>query len=147
MPRGTLEVLLVSAKGLDDTDFLSNMDPYAVVTCRTQEKKSSVAKGQGSSPEWNETFLFTVSSGVTEIRIKLMDSDNFSSDDFVGEAIIPLEPAFVVEAMPPAAYNVVKDEQYCGEIRVGLKFFPQENCEREFGNEDNLGGWKESSFD
>ncbi|XP_075510833.1 16 kDa phloem protein 2-like [Primulina tabacum] len=147
MPRGMLEVLLVSAKGLDDTDFLSNMNTYAVLTCRTQEKNSSVAKGQGSSPEWNETFLFTVSSGVTEIGIKIMDSDNFSIDDFVGEAIIPLEPVFVEEAMPPAAYNVVKDERYRGEIRVGLKFVPQENCKREFGDAENIGGWRESSFD
>ncbi|XP_073045153.1 16 kDa phloem protein 2-like [Primulina eburnea] len=134
MPRGTLEVL-VSAKGLDDADFLC------------ARKKSSVTKGQGSSPEWNETFLFTVSIGVTEIRIKIMDSDNFSSDDFVGEAIIPLEPVFVEEAMPPAAYNLVKDEQYRGEIIVGLKFVPQEKCEKEFGDADNFGGRKESSFD
>lgn len=77
MVRGTLEVLLVGAKGLENTDFLSkfalsntfivlcralasymidsilvsaidptdNMDPYAVITCRTQEQKSSVSTG------------------------------------------------------------------------------------------------------
>lgn len=42
--------------------------------------------GKGTTPEWNETFVFTLSDGVSEIKIKVMDSDNFSEDDFVGEA-------------------------------------------------------------
>ncbi|KAK4338395.1 hypothetical protein RND71_042882 [Anisodus tanguticus] len=57
MGRGKL---LVGAKGLDNTDFLNNMDPYVILTCRSQEKKSSVASGKGSEPEWNETFDFSV---------------------------------------------------------------------------------------
>ena len=75
MPVGTLEVLLISAKGLENTDYLckfplpfnfgsifqlfwclwniliviliwsGNMDPYVVLTCRSQEQKSSIASG------------------------------------------------------------------------------------------------------
>ncbi|KAL2544091.1 C2 domain-containing protein [Forsythia ovata] len=86
MVRGTLEVLLVSAKGLENTDFLSNMDPYVIITCRTQEHKSSVASGKGSDPEWNENFVFALSDDVPELLIKIMDSDGTSEDDFVGEA-------------------------------------------------------------
>ncbi|KAK6142842.1 hypothetical protein DH2020_023190 [Rehmannia glutinosa] len=122
------------------------MDPYAILTCRTQEKKSSVASGDGSCPEWNETFLFTVSGGVTELKIKLFDKDTFTEDDLVGEATIPLEPVFAEESVPPMSYNVVKDEQYCGEIRVGLKFTQQRS--RGFcADEENLGGWRQSSMD
>ncbi|XP_030538241.1 elicitor-responsive protein 3 [Rhodamnia argentea] len=146
MPQGKLEVLLVGAKGLENTDFLSNMDPYVIITCRTQEKKSSVASGKGTDPEWNETFLFTVSHGVSELKLKLMDSDNFSSDDFVGEVTIPLDPVFEEGNVPPTSYNVVKDEEYCGEIRIGLTFTPEESNEREFQPEESYGGWKESSF-
>ncbi|PIN02327.1 putative Ca2+-dependent phospholipid-binding protein [Handroanthus impetiginosus] len=148
MAEGTLEVLLVSAKGLENTDFLSGMDPYAILTCRTQEKKSGVASGEGSCPEWNETFLFTISEGVTELKIKIMDKDTFSADDFVGEATIPLEPVFLEESIPTMSYNVVKDETYCGEIRVALKFTKQESRNRGFeGEEENLGGWRQSSFE
>ncbi|PHU28247.1 Elicitor-responsive protein 3 [Capsicum chinense] len=86
MVRGKLEVLLVSAKGLENTDFLNNMDPYVVLTCRTQEQKSSVASGKGSDPEWNETFIFSISEGVEELFLKIMDSDSIGEDDFVGEA-------------------------------------------------------------
>ncbi|KAI5647284.1 hypothetical protein M9H77_33289 [Catharanthus roseus] len=145
MPQGTLEVLLICAKGLENTDFLSNMDPYVIFTCRTQEKKSGVASGKGSDPEWNETFLFTVSEGVSELKIKIMDSDNLNEDDFVGEATIPLEPVLMEGNVPPTSYNVVKDDQYCGEIRVGLTFTPEESYETTYGEEENMGGWKQSS--
>jgi len=42
--------------------------------------------GKGSNPEWNETFVFSVSDNISEITIKLMDSDTLTEDDFVGEA-------------------------------------------------------------
>ncbi|MQL74472.1 hypothetical protein Taro_006845 [Colocasia esculenta] len=144
MPRGTLEVLLVGAKGLEDTDFLSKMDPYAILKCRTQEQRSSIASGKGSNPEWNESFIFTISDHVTDLTIKLMDSDTFSEDDFVGEATIPLEPLFMEGSLPPTIYNVVKDQEYRGEIKVGLTFKPEEYSTQSY-EEENFGGWKESS--
>jgi Ca2+-dependent lipid-binding protein len=42
--------------------------------------------GKGCEPEWNETFVFTVSDGAAELFIKLLDSDGGTDDDFVGEA-------------------------------------------------------------
>ncbi|CAL5401074.1 unnamed protein product [Camellia sinensis] len=132
MPHGTLEVLLLGAKDIENTDFFSNMDPYAIITCLTQEKRSSVASGKGTTPEWNETFLFTISDDVSELRIKIMDSDNLTQDDFVGEATIPLESLFHEGSIPPTSYNVTKDEQYCGEIRVGLTFTHQSTSTAKF---------------
>ncbi|KAJ4812022.1 Calcium-dependent lipid-binding (CaLB domain) family protein [Rhynchospora pubera] len=124
MVRGTLEVLLVGAKGLENTDFLNNMDPYALIICRTQEQRSSVASGKGTDPDWNETFVFSTSDDVTELIIKLMDSD-VDSDDFVGEASIPLEAVYVEGNIPTTVYNVVKDGEYRGEIKIGLTFNPE----------------------
>uniref|UniRef100_A0A2P2LDG9 Uncharacterized protein MANES_02G025000 n=2 Tax=Rhizophora mucronata TaxID=61149 RepID=A0A2P2LDG9_RHIMU len=152
MPRGTLEVLLVGAKGLENTDFLNNMDPYVILTCRSQEQKSSVASGTGSEPEWNENFVFTLSDGVTELTLKILDSDTSTGDDFVGEATIPLDPVFLEGSLPPAGYSVVKNGEYCGEIRVGLTFSPEEEliirknaAAATAGEEESFGGWKESS--
>ncbi|XP_060207105.1 elicitor-responsive protein 3 isoform X1 [Lycium barbarum] len=145
MTRGKLEVLLVGAKGLDNTDFFNNMDPYVVLTCRSQEKKSSVAAGKGSEPEWNETFVFSISEGVEELFLKIMDSDSVGEDDFVGEAKIAIEPVFSEGSIPTTCYNVVKDEEYCGEIRVGLTFTPEEYSERGC-EEESFGGWNESSY-
>ncbi|XP_050384929.1 16 kDa phloem protein 2-like isoform X1 [Argentina anserina] len=144
MPHGTLEVLLVKAKDLEDDDFLGKMDPYVILTLRTQEKKSSVVQGQGSEPEWNETFQFTVSSDdVTELSIKIMDKDTFSSDDFVGEATIPLETVFMQGSIEPTKYNVVNEnKEYHGEITVGLTFTQSSR----HGEEESYGGYKESSY-
>lgn len=41
---------------------------------------------QGTEPHWNETFLFTISDFQCDLALKIMDSDNFTQDDFVGEA-------------------------------------------------------------
>ncbi|XP_062183670.1 16 kDa phloem protein 2-like isoform X2 [Phragmites australis] len=125
MVHGKLEVLLICAKGLEDTDFLNNMDPYVVLTCRTQEQKSSVAKGAGSEPEWNETFVFTVSDDTPQLNLKIMDSD-LTNDDFVGEATVPLEPVFQEGSLPPTVHQVIKEEIYCGEIKLALTFTPAE---------------------
>uniref|UniRef100_A0A0C9SAF4 TSA: Wollemia nobilis Ref_Wollemi_Transcript_3741_851 transcribed RNA sequence n=1 Tax=Wollemia nobilis TaxID=56998 RepID=A0A0C9SAF4_9CONI len=146
MPSGTLEVLLVNAERLQNTDVLCNMDPYVVIKCRTQEQKSSVASGKGSNPEWNERFVFSISEGVNELTLKILDSDAANSDDLVGEATIPLEGLFMEGSLPPAPYNVVlPDQSYCGEIRVGLTFTPkrEDECCEEAGE---IGGWKESSY-
>ncbi|CAA7038995.1 unnamed protein product [Microthlaspi erraticum] len=143
MPHGTLEVVLVSAKGLEDTDFLNSMDPYVLFTCRTQERKSGISSGQGTSPEWNETFLFTVSEGTTELIAKIFDKDAGIVDDSVGEATIPLEPVFMEGEIPPMAYNVVKNEEYKGEIWLALSFKPSENGRGGFEDE-SYGGWKNS---
>ncbi|KAL5207983.1 hypothetical protein ABZP36_032418 [Zizania latifolia] len=142
MVHGTLEVLLVGAKGLENTDYLCNMDPYAILKCRSQEQRSSIASGKGSNPEWNENFVFTVSDLATELLIKLLDSDTGSADDFVGEATIPLEAVYTEGSIPPTAYNVVKGEHYCGEIKVGLTFTPEDVRNR--GLPDDFGGWKQS---
>ncbi|KAI3847527.1 hypothetical protein MKW98_011044 [Papaver atlanticum] len=143
MPSGTLDVVLISAKGLENTDYLCNMDPYAVLTLRTQEKKSSVAAGKGSDPEWNESFVFTVSEGASELVIKLLDSDAGTEDDVVGEATIPLEPVFEGGSVPEAVYNVVKDQEYCGEIKLSLVFRSEES--RGVGEEEETyGGWNQS---
>uniref|UniRef100_A0ACD5YT80 Uncharacterized protein n=1 Tax=Avena sativa TaxID=4498 RepID=A0ACD5YT80_AVESA len=142
MVHGTLEVLLIGAKGLENTDYLCNMDPYAILKCRSQEQRSSIASGKGSNPEWNESFVFTVLDRATDLVIKLMDSDSGTADDFVGEATIPLEALYTEGSIPPTAYNVVKDEHYCGAIKVGLSFTPEDVLGR--GLPEDVGGWKQS---
>ncbi|KAL6844206.1 hypothetical protein ACP4OV_025879 [Aristida adscensionis] len=140
MVQGKLEVLLVCAKALEDTDFLNNMDPYVILTCRTQEQKSSVAKGAGSEPEWNETFVFTIADETPELNLKIMDSD-ITNDDFVGEATIPLEAVFQEGSLPPTVHRVVKDEKYCGEIKLALTFTPATETRRTEYEEGTYSSW------
>ncbi|KAK8967508.1 Elicitor-responsive protein 3 [Platanthera guangdongensis] len=116
------------------------MDPYAILTCRTQEQRSSTATAamcvahdnmfltdtsKGSEPEWNETFVFNVSDDVPEVAIKLMDSDALSNDDFVGESKI-------LSVFHPC----------CGPIIYGPESVREDN--RGYG-EENYRGWRGSS--
>jgi len=99
------------------SQWAASIDPYVILTYRTQEHKSTVQKGaslanltqhlliyvpfyvwwlelisvlwipdSGSKPQWNENFLFTVSDSTSELNLKIMDKDNFTQDDFLGEA-------------------------------------------------------------
>ncbi|WZZ85950.1 hypothetical protein YC2023_114529 [Brassica napus] len=146
MPHGTLEVVLVSAKGLEDSDFLNSMDPYVLLTCRTQDQKSNVASGQGTTPEWNETFIFNSRVRLLTARCSRCGKkkhDVGTEDDPLGEATISLEAVFLEGDIPPSAYNVVKDEEFKGEIWIALSFKPSENRSRGF-EEESYGGWKNS---
>ncbi|KAL3717777.1 hypothetical protein ACJRO7_002995 [Eucalyptus globulus] len=159
MAVGVLEVLLVSAKGLGNTDFfdglIGKMDPYVLIQYKTQERKSSIARGQGSNPSWGEKFTFRVEypgegdHHQFKLNLKIMDKDTFSADDYIGSATIFLEDflALGVEngtaELHPSKYRVVRmDQSYCGEIQVGLTF----NLREEPEINEEYGGWKQSEY-
>ncbi|XP_072998147.1 elicitor-responsive protein 1 isoform X2 [Typha latifolia] len=136
MGKGILEVLLVDAKGLQDTDLLGKIDPYVLIQYRSQERKSSIARGQGRNPSWNETFKFQVNSpGANhqhKLVLKIMDHDTFTSDDYIGEAAITVTDIIALGMekgmmeQHPCKYRVVLgDGTYYGEIQVGITFKAQ----------------------
>ncbi|KAJ3668964.1 hypothetical protein LUZ60_010914 [Juncus effusus] len=132
MAKGILEVLLVDAKGLSDSDFLAGkIDPYCMIQYRSQEHKSSTKHGAGKNPVWNETFRFTVNGSDLQhsLVLKLWDYDTFSRDDYIGEAKINVTDLIAIgmekgyKEQHPAKYSVVlADKSYCGEIKVGISF-------------------------
>ncbi|KAJ9684267.1 hypothetical protein PVL29_016653 [Vitis rotundifolia] len=154
MTIGMLEVSLLDARGLQDTDFLGRIDPYVVIQYKNQERKSSVARGDGGSPVWNEKFTFRVEypggEGQYKLVLKIMDKDTFSADDFLGQASIYLEDLLALGVengkaeLHPCKYRVVQtDQTYCGEIRVGINFTPKVKEEKD---EIQVGGWRESDY-
>ncbi|RZC82823.1 hypothetical protein C5167_045608, partial [Papaver somniferum] len=57
MVDGLLEVVLVDAAGFKDTEcFFGGIDPYVLIKYKSHERESSVARGEGSKPMWNEKF-------------------------------------------------------------------------------------------
>ncbi|OVA14112.1 C2 calcium-dependent membrane targeting [Macleaya cordata] len=147
MPQGKLEIVLISALGLEKTDLLDEMESYAILTCGSQEQKSTIAKeiiadaAGKMAPTWNETFVFNITEGTSELTVKLMDKDHITKDDFLGQAIIPLSPFLFHEdkSLTPT-YNVIKDEKYCGTLLVTIKFFPDEECS---AREKSCGGFED----
>lgn len=152
MGRGVLEVHLVDAKGLFGSDFLGKIDPYVVVQYRSQERKSSTSRDEGRNPSWNEVFRFQINSsaanGQHKLFLRIMDHDNFSSDDFLGQATINVTDLITLgmesgsSQQNPAKYSVVSaDNSYHGEIRVGISFTATKVEE----DGAQVGGWMHSS--
>ncbi|KAL5973327.1 hypothetical protein ACLOJK_029977 [Asimina triloba] len=152
---GILEVQLVDARGLRETELFGKMDPYVILQYRSEERKSDVARGQGRNPTWNEIFTFRVEHGggaddESDLVLRIMDKDTFSADDFVGEATIPLKGLIAVGVqngiaeLKPSEYRVIlPDGRYHGEIKVGVTFTPKVQEEKD----QDFGGWKQSSKD
>ncbi|KAJ6803018.1 elicitor-responsive protein 1 isoform X2 [Iris pallida] len=154
MGKGILEVQLVDAKGLADTDAFGSSDPYVIIQYRNQERKSSVARGgagQGTSPIWNETFKFLVQypgvEGQHKLTLRIMDEDTFTADDFIGEATINVADVITlgfengIGEMHTTKHRVVlADQTYCGEIKVGVKFTPKVEVDQG----EDFGGWSHS---
>ncbi|KAI5434469.1 16 kDa phloem protein 1 [Lathyrus oleraceus] len=153
MTIGFMEVHLLKAKGLQESDIFARMDPYVMLQYKNQEKKSNVVHEGGSNLEWNEKFVFRVeypgSGDQYKLNLKIMDRDVFTADDFVGQAIIYVKDLLAegVEKgsaiLRPRKYSVVRaDNSYCGEIEVGINFTRKE----EDSTDGEYGGWKDSEY-
>ncbi|KAI7751231.1 hypothetical protein M8C21_021300 [Ambrosia artemisiifolia] len=154
MTIGILEVNVVDARGLSRTDFLNKIDPYVLIQYRSQEHKTSIAKGQGSNPKWNEKFKFRVeypgADKQPKLVLKIMDHDTFSSDDYIGQTTVYLKEVLeqgVADGsaeLRPQKYRVVGSSQnYCGDMQVGITFTPRVETQT-YAQE--FGGWKESQW-
>lgn len=133
MAIGIMKVKLVSAKGLKRSHLLGRIDPYVWLQYRNQECKSSVAKGQGHNPKWNEKFKYRVDYPVADeqykLILKIMDHNKYTEDDYLGEAKIYVKELIELglekgkARLRPQKYRVVyTDLAYCGEIQVGITF-------------------------
>ncbi|XP_024993072.1 elicitor-responsive protein 1-like [Cynara cardunculus var. scolymus] len=154
MTIGLMEVNLADAHGLSKYDFFHKIDPYVLIQYRDQEHKSSIAKGEGSNPKWNQKFTFRVEyPGADEqpkLVFKIMDHDTFSPDDYVGQTTMYLKEVLAVGVEKGKSelllqkYRVVdKNQSYRGDIRVGLTFTPRVETE---SHAQEFGGWKESQW-
>ncbi|KAI5007284.1 hypothetical protein ZWY2020_047232 [Hordeum vulgare] len=155
MGRGLLEVHLVDAKGLPSTDFLGKIDPYVIVQYRSQERKSSTARDAGRNPSWNEVLRFQINNSSAanaqdKLFFRIMDHDNFSRDDFLGQATINVTDLISIgmesgtSQLNPAKYRVVTaDNSYHGEIKIGITFTAAKvDAHGKIGEDGaQVGGW------
>ncbi|KAH7430104.1 hypothetical protein KP509_09G084100 [Ceratopteris richardii] len=120
--HGVLDVHLIEAHGLLDSDALGKSDPYAAIYCHKDIQRSRVIE-RSLNPVWNEHFRFNVNNEVTEVLIKLFDKDDMRSDDPLGNVVIPLDKVFADGETAPMKYKVLGSKgQPQGDVSVALKF-------------------------
>ena len=124
---GMLRVEVRLASGLLAADLSGFSDPYVVVHCAGQRRKTRVIS-QTLEPVWEQTFEIKgnledfLSSGV---RFEVFDWDELGMDDVLGECKVKLPPELMLQTAPSARdYEERLSPQ--GRLVFGLTWVPEE---------------------
>lgn len=86
---GRLDVRVVAARNLADTQWVSKPDPYCIVRVENQKHKTTV-KENNLNPEWNEVFKFVVSDHQSAQVVVEVWNKNVVSDELMGSYSLSL---------------------------------------------------------
>ena len=117
--RGDKYVLIaniIEALGVASADKTGSSDPFVTVKFGTKEETSKHCK-QTLNPIWDETLrLHDVNSHVADrdsVEVSVWDHDRWGDPDFLGIAVVPLEPLFDdLHSVKRYACNLTEDSRY-----------------------------------
>jgi len=99
---GRLDVRVVEARNLADTQWISKPDPYVIISLENQRHKTKVMDNQ-TSPKWDEVFKFTVADeNSSQLRMELWNK-NVVNDELLGMYVL---------SIANLKRGIVKDEWY-----------------------------------
>ncbi|XP_057976589.1 probable ADP-ribosylation factor GTPase-activating protein AGD11 isoform X2 [Malania oleifera] len=87
---GLIKVNVVRGTNLAVRDVVTS-DPYVILTLGHQSMKTRVIKSN-LNPVWNESLLLSIPDTIPPLKLLVYDKDTFSTDDFMGEAEIDIQP-------------------------------------------------------
>ncbi|XP_038710940.1 probable ADP-ribosylation factor GTPase-activating protein AGD11 isoform X2 [Tripterygium wilfordii] len=87
---GYVKVNVVKGTNLAVRDVMSS-DPYVILALGDQSVKTRVIKNN-LNPVWNESLMLSIPEHIPPLKILVYDKDKFSTDDFMGEAEIDVQP-------------------------------------------------------
>ncbi|KAM7263092.1 hypothetical protein ACFE04_000775 [Oxalis oulophora] len=87
---GLIKVNVVKGTNLAVRDVMTS-DPYVILSLGHQSVKTKVIKSS-LNPVWNESLMLSIPENVPPLKILVYDKDTFSTDDFMGEAEIDIQP-------------------------------------------------------
>jgi stromal membrane-associated protein len=102
---GLIKVNVVRGSNLAVRDMMSS-DPYVVLSLGDQSVKTRVIK-KNLNPVWNEQLMLSIPEDVPPLKLLVYDKDRFTTDDFMGEAEIDIQP--LVSAAKASESNKIED--------------------------------------
>mmetsp|Transcript_2180 Transcript_2180/g.3842 ORF Transcript_2180/g.3842 Transcript_2180/m.3842 type:complete len:160 (-) Transcript_2180:1257-1736(-) len=90
---GVVEVKIVSAYGVINTDAKGKSDPYCVLHLGSHQLTKTSVEKDTLSPVWNHLYTFVLCGSISnseKLLFEVYDKDRFTKDDFMGKIEIPL---------------------------------------------------------
>ncbi|OMP00915.1 C2 calcium-dependent membrane targeting [Corchorus capsularis] len=87
---GLIKVNVVKGTNLAVRDMMTS-DPYVILSLGQQSVKTRVIKNN-LNPVWNESLMLSIPENIPPLRVLVYDKDTFSTDDFMGDAEIDIQP-------------------------------------------------------
>ncbi|KAF3448784.1 hypothetical protein FNV43_RR09497 [Rhamnella rubrinervis] len=87
---GLIMVNVVKGTNLAVRDVMTS-DPYVILALGHQSVKTRVIKNN-LNPVWNESLMLSIPEHIPPLKVIVYDKDTFSTDDFMGEAEIDIQP-------------------------------------------------------
>lgn len=87
---GLIKVNVVKGTNLAVRDVMTS-DPYVILTLGHQSMKTRVIKNN-LNPVWNEKLMLSIPEHIPPLKVIVYDKDTFSTDDFMGQAEIDIQP-------------------------------------------------------
>jgi len=112
-------------------------DPYAKITIGAQQFTTKPHSGGGKNPEWNEDFVFDISS-EKEAEIEVMDKDTVGNDKFMGRCQVNLMDWISNGSFDGTLELVDKVGKPVGSLTVSVKFDRSGGRNREMVPSNNV---------
>ncbi|KAG4947380.1 putative ADP-ribosylation factor GTPase-activating protein AGD11 [Glycine max] len=90
---GLIKVNVVKGTHLAIRDVMTS-DPYVILSLGHQSVKTRVIKSN-LNPVWNESLMLSIPENIPPLKVLVYDKDTFSTDDFMGEAEIDIQPLVI----------------------------------------------------
>eukprot|EP00246_Nothoceros_aenigmaticus_P008715 TRINITY_DN2365_c1_g2_i1.p1 TRINITY_DN2365_c1_g2~~TRINITY_DN2365_c1_g2_i1.p1 ORF type:complete len:237 (-),score=42.55 TRINITY_DN2365_c1_g2_i1:385-1095(-) len=116
-----LEITVVGARNLKDTEWISRQDPYVIVEYASNKFRTKTDTDGGKNPSFNDKFMVPLIEGLREINIQVWNG-NVGFDSFIGSGKILLENVLSTGFDDNGWTISSKSGKYAGEVRAILHF-------------------------